>query len=261
MFTPEWMTAISTVILVLATSIYVYFTYKLTKETTKLREVETTPFMSILTKPTNPIEMIIENIGKAPAYNIEIEFDEKYLDCFLFDNCKKNKNKISYFSPNQQLKFLLKQYNKLEKTPHKAIPISISYQSNDGRIFKETFNIEWKYLFSSEIEKDGIEEIKREIEKTVKALNEINKTIKQKELFVTQKLKILEFEKYDDKLSIVFSNGFVKKIKIAQLNNILNNKNSNELILMNGNLYSHEERLTYLAEEVYTLLNESNSDT
>ena len=39
--TPDWVTAIATIILVLATCIYVYFSYKLTKETIKLREVET----------------------------------------------------------------------------------------------------------------------------------------------------------------------------------------------------------------------------
>ena len=31
--TPDWVTAIATIILVLATCIYVYFSYKLTKET------------------------------------------------------------------------------------------------------------------------------------------------------------------------------------------------------------------------------------
>jgi hypothetical protein len=256
-FTPEWMTAVSTIVLVVATIIYVYFTYKLTKETTKLREVETTPFISIYTKATRPIEMIVENIGKAPAYNIEIKFDEKYLDCFLFD-CTKNKNKISYFSPNQQFTILLKQYGELEKSPYEYIPISVTYQSKDGRTFEELFNIEWKYLSSSEIEKDGLEEIKKELEKTVKVLDKINKTIKEKELFITHKLKILEFEKNDGEISIVFSNGFLTKIKAIELDSILNTKNANELILMNGNLFSYEDRLTYLAEEVYAMLNDSN---
>jgi len=54
-FTPDWLTAFATVILVIATLVYVYFTYKLTKETTKLREVETTPLMSMFIKPTQPI--------------------------------------------------------------------------------------------------------------------------------------------------------------------------------------------------------------
>jgi hypothetical protein len=256
-FTPEWMTAVSTIVLVIATIIYVYFTYKLTKETTKLREVETTPFISIYTKPTRPIEMIVENIGKAPAYNIEIKFDEKYLDCFLF-GCTKNKNKISYFSPNQQFTILLKQYGELEKSPHEYIPVSVTYQSKDGRTFEEVFNIEWKYLSSSEIEKDGLEEIKKELEKTVKTLDKIDKTMKGKELFITHKLKILEFEKNDDEISIVFSNGFLTKIKVIELDSILNTKNANELILTNGNLFSYEDRLTYLAEEVYAMLNDSN---
>jgi len=266
MFTPEWLTAVSSLILVIATSIYVYFSYKLTRETTKLREVETTPFMSIYTKPTNPIEMIVENIGKVPAYNVKIQFDEKYLDCFLF-NSTTNENTISYFSPNQQLKFLLKQYSELEKTPHKSIPITITYLSKDGKFFEEVFNIEWKYLSASELEKDGLEEIKKELGKTVTMLKNINTTINEKDFFITNKLKILKFKRNEnttkdqDEFDLIFSNGVIKKIKVTQFETILNIKNSDKLILKNGNLFSREDRLTYLAEEVYALLREYRHST
>ncbi len=259
MFTPEWMSAISSLVLVFATIVYVYFTYKLTKETTKLREIETTPLISIYTKPTNPIEMILENIGKAPAYDIEIDFDDKYLDCFLFD-CTKNKNRISYFSPNQQFTILLKQYRELEKTAHKFIPVSVKYQSKDGKVFEDIFNIEWKSLSSSEIEKDGLEEIKREMEKTTKVLDQINKTIKEKQIYIIHKLKILEFENNGDFVNIIFSNGFIKKISISQLVDELNIKNPENYTIRNGDLYFYKDEITYLAEEVYALLNKQKDN-
>ena len=44
--TPEWITAIFTIILVVATIVYVFFSFRLTQETVKLREIETSPFVS-----------------------------------------------------------------------------------------------------------------------------------------------------------------------------------------------------------------------
>lgn len=259
MFTPEWLSALSSLVLVFATIVYVYFTYKLTKETTKLREIETTPFISIYTRATNPIEMVIENIGKAPAYDIEIDFDDKYLDCFLFD-CTKNKHRISYFSPNQQFTILLKQYRELEKTTHKFIPVSVRYQSKDGKVFEDTFNIEWKYLSSSEIEKDGLKEIKRELEKTTKTLEQINKTIKKKQILITYKLKILEFENTGDFVNIIFSNGFIKNVPISQLAKELHIENPDKYMIRNGDLCFCKDEITFLAEEVYALLDKQNKN-
>jgi len=170
-FTPDWLTAFATIILVMATLVYVFFTYKLTKETTKLREVETTPLMSMFIKPTQPIELIIENIGKAPAYNINISFDEKYLDSFLFD-CTKQKINFSYFSPNQQLIILMKYYHQLKDLKYDYIPIKVTYNSKDNRKFEDTFNISWKELSSAglEIQSDKLEDISRELKNISNAL-------------------------------------------------------------------------------------------
>ena len=64
----------SSLILVLATLVYVGFTIVLAKETSKLREVETSPFISIIFdisfQAVSHSKIIIKNIGKAPAYNI-----------------------------------------------------------------------------------------------------------------------------------------------------------------------------------------------
>ena len=67
----NWVTAGATVFLVIVTIIYVYFSYKLTQETIRLRKVETSPFISIIFDisfdSTSCSKITIKNIGKAPA--------------------------------------------------------------------------------------------------------------------------------------------------------------------------------------------------
>ncbi len=168
----------SSLILMFATLVYVYFTYKLTKETTKLREVETTPFMSIYIKVDSKLSLIVENIGKAPAYDIEFKMDKKYISCFPC-GCD-FKHKISYFSPNQQLPICMDQYFNLEKLDFDSIPIEVKYSSKDGQLFEEVFTIEWKYLSGSALETDNLVEIKKAIEETAEEIKELHKTIKDK---------------------------------------------------------------------------------
>lgn len=75
----------SSLILVIATIIYVVFTYKLSKETTKLREVETSPFISLNLEPFHnspTLKLVVKNIGKAPAYNIGFSIDKEYKEFF-----------------------------------------------------------------------------------------------------------------------------------------------------------------------------------
>ena len=79
----DWVTAGATVFLVIVTIIYVYFSYKLTQETIRLRKVETSPFISIIFDisfdSTSCSKIIIKNIGKVPAYDISFKIEEKYL--------------------------------------------------------------------------------------------------------------------------------------------------------------------------------------
>ena len=63
----------SSLILTFATIIYVGFTIVLARETRKLREVETTPFISLHFEAfyaSQELKLIIKNIGKAPAYDL-----------------------------------------------------------------------------------------------------------------------------------------------------------------------------------------------
>lgn len=180
-FTPDWVTAVATIILVLATCIYVYFSYKLTKETIKLREVETSPFISIIFdisfQAVSHSKIIIKNIGKAPAYNITFKIDKKYLSHF---NGYTFENNIEYFAPDQEFYILANGFNNLKEAGFESIPITVNYKSNDDRTFNEIFNLRWQPF--QYYEKNTLEDIKKSFDNLNKEVKELNKTLKKRSI-------------------------------------------------------------------------------
>lgn len=246
--TPDWVTAIATIILVLATCIYVYFSYKLTKETIKLREVETSPFISISfdTSFVSKFKLNVKNIGKAPAYNLSFDVDEKYLNFF---NYKFNQN-ISYFAPEQKFSILSSGYKELDESDYKNIPITVKYFSKDKRKFIDTFLMEWKHLDSALIEKGTLEEIKKSFDDLNKEMKELNKTVKNKKYFVSNKLSVLEIEKKDDYVQFIFSNGEIYKIEKKYIANI-GLKDIENVYIDDGDIQDFSIRTKFTAEEIF----------
>jgi len=239
----------SSLILVLATVIYVIFTYILSRETTKLREVETTPFISLHFDITFPAvshsKIIIKNIGKAPAYNISFDVDEKYMGLF---NGYTFKNSISYFAPNQEFHILAEGFSKLNEKGYENIPITVNYQSKDKRVMSDTFNLEWKYL--AYYEKDNIDGINKALEDIKKEITTLNKTVKEKDYLVTTKLKILELEKTEMYLKFIFSNGYLGKIHNDKISKLGISK-IEQTYVDNGDLLDYSNHMKFTAEEIY----------
>jgi hypothetical protein len=128
----------SSLVLMFATLVYVYFTYKLTKETTKLREVETSPFINAYIDIKQGIsKIVISNIGKTPAYNLNIEFEEEKLKEIrrdIFGNSVGlHKAKIKYFGVGQKISFPFM----TEKLYDKEIILVLNYKSKDNHNFEE----------------------------------------------------------------------------------------------------------------------------
>ncbi len=255
-FTPEWVTAFATIILVATTIIYVFFAGKLTQETVKLREVETTPFISIYFDTTfsaaSHSKIIIKNIGKSPAYNISFGIDDKYLELF---NGYTFKDNISYFAPSQEFHILASGFSALNEAGYENIPITINYKSKDNRLITDIFNLEWKYMVY--YEKDNIEGIKQALEDIKKEVNTLNKTIKDKDYKVTTKLKILELEKTDMYLKFVFSNGYLGKIHNNEISKI-GITNIGQTYSDNGDLIDRSIGMKFTAEEIYYKLQNRN---
>ncbi len=168
----------SSLILMFATLIYVYFTYRLTRETTKLRELETTPLMSAYIQSSTPLKIIIKNIGKAPAYNIKFSIAEKYKPLFAC-GCSLD-HEMSYFSADQELIFPIKSYDDVDQTDFENIPLEVQYCSKDTRSFSDKFSLEWRYLSGTKVDEDNLATINSSIKDLAKELKSISETIKEK---------------------------------------------------------------------------------
>jgi len=75
-------------VVAIATVIYAILTWKLVEETRKIRKIQTEPKISIDIQPKEDsihfIDMIIQNIGLGPAYNIKFTINPD------FENIKGN---------------------------------------------------------------------------------------------------------------------------------------------------------------------------
>lgn len=248
--TPEWVTAIATIILVLATCIYVFFSYKLTKETIKLREVETSPFISIIFdisfQAVSHSKIVIKNIGKAPAYNITFKVDEKYLPHF---NGYTFENTIEYFAPEQEFYILANGFNNLKEAGFESIPIAVNYKSKDDRTFTEMFNLRWQHF--KYFEKNTLQEIKNSFDTLNKEIKDLNKIMKNKKHFVSNKLSVLEIEKKDDYVQFIFSNGEIFKIERKSIADIGLNNIEEVYINEDGDIQDLSIKTRFTAEEVF----------
>ncbi len=171
--TPEWLTAWTTVFLFIATSIYVYFSYKLTEETVKLREVETSPFLTVKIEPhhySRMLKMEIENIGKSPAYNVDIEFADKTIEIFKDKKYKLPQTHINYLPIGQKITTFIGMINELENELDE-FEIELNYKSKDKKTFHESIKINYKFMIEISMalvapqEIGKLEDIKDEISK------------------------------------------------------------------------------------------------
>lgn len=100
-------------IVAFSTVIYAILTWKLVSETRKMRKVQTEPKVSVIIQPReewiNFIDMIIQNIGLGPAYNIKFEVnpDFEYAKGKFLSELGFMKNGLKYLAPNQKLQFFL----------------------------------------------------------------------------------------------------------------------------------------------------------
>ncbi len=169
-FSPEW-------VMVVATFIYVYYTTKLFKETKKLREVETNPFVTVYIQPfknSNLLELVVENIGKSPAYNLKVNFDENIQNKWNEQNINLPELNINYLSVNQKLNYFIGKYSQnLE-----ALPIDIAYNSKDKRPFNEKINYNFA---SSQLDISTpyeIEQLNKNFDKLVDVIEKVGNTDK-----------------------------------------------------------------------------------
>ena len=243
----SYISAYSSLILVFATIIYVLFTYKLFAETKKLREVETSPFISLEIEPyqgTQHLALKIKNIGKAPAYNISFEIEEKYKDIFRYNF----DNKISYFAPGQEIESFGKQYREFINLEVENIPINVVYFSKENSKIEETFLLEWEQLDGLLLEKDALSEIEKHLKVISEEIKKQTNLIKKSHSI--SRISILEIEKNSFYFKCIFNNGYIGKIEKDKIYK-LGLSDINNVELDGSELYDRNLHLVFKSEEIY----------
>ena len=173
-----------------ATIVYAVLTWRLVSETKMMRKAQTEPKISASLQSTEEdihfIELVIQNIGLGPAYdvrfNVDPDFEEKDL--------KLNLSKVGFirdglyiFSPNQKIKFPVAfLYNNFEDKIKKYFKLKISYRNGVGDLYIEEYPIDFaQFSGISQIGKppiyelaDSVKEIQKDIAKIITTLQESN---------------------------------------------------------------------------------------
>ena len=144
-------TLIFTMVVALATVAYVVLTWSLVSETKKLREVQTEPKISAIIQPReewlNFIDLIIQNIGLGPAYNIQFQVDPDFEEegrSFKLSDIGFIKNGLRYLAPNQKLQtYLTNLADNFEQKCNNPFRIVVSYQSAIGKRYNDEYLIDF----------------------------------------------------------------------------------------------------------------------
>ena len=144
-------TVIFTGFVTIATIAYAILTWSLVSETKKLREAQTEPKVSAIIQPReewlNFIDLVIQNIGMGPAYNIKFQvlpdFEEEERR-FKVSEIGFIKNGLRYIAPNQKLEtYLTNLADNFEEKCNKPFKIVITYQSVVGKTYNDEYLIDF----------------------------------------------------------------------------------------------------------------------
>lgn len=133
-----------------ATVVYAILTWRLVSETKRMREAQTEPKISVTVQPREEwiglVDMIVQNIGLGPAYNIKFEIkpDYKKYDGRLLSEYGFIKNGLKYFGPNQKLQFFLTSLTeKFEEKIKNSFEIKVYYQNSIGKLYEDVYVIDF----------------------------------------------------------------------------------------------------------------------
>jgi hypothetical protein len=160
-------------VVALATVIYAVLTWRLVSETRRMREAQTEPNIFVNLQPReewiNFIDMVIQNIGSGPAYNIHMIYDKDFefsrghflSELVLF------KNGINSLSPNQKLSFFLtSMIEDYELKIKSIVKINIVYQNKNGKTYENRYVLDFsEFIGLTQLGEPPLHKIAKNIEK------------------------------------------------------------------------------------------------
>ena len=185
-------------VVAIATVVYAILTWRLVSETRKMREAQTEPKVSVTIQPREEwiklIDMVIQNIGLGPAYNIKFEInpDFEYMKGKFLSELGFMKNGLKYLAPNQKLQFFLtSMIENFEEKTKKSFEIRVTYQNSIGKTYKDVYTIDFSQLI-------GLSQLGEEppLYKIAKNVEEIKKDIHHLSTGF-HKIKVIRYTKED----------------------------------------------------------------
>jgi len=185
-------------VVAIATVVYAILTWRLVSETRKMREAQTEPKVSVTIQPREEwiklIDMVIQNIGLGPAYNIKFEInpDFEYMKGKFLSELGFMKNGLKYLAPNQKLQFFLtSMIENFEEKTKKPFEIRVTYQNNIGKTYKDVYMIDFSQLM-------GLSQLgeKPPLYKIAKNVEEIKEDIHNLSIGF-HKIKVIRYTKED----------------------------------------------------------------
>ena len=184
-------------VVAIATIVYAILTWKLVSETRKMREAQTELKVSVTIQPReewiNLIDMVIQNIGLGPAYNIKFEInpDFEYMKGKFLSELGFMKNGLKYLAPNQKLQFFLtSMIENFEEKTKKPFEIRVTYQNSIGKTYKDVYMIDFSQLIGlSQLGEPPLYKIAKNVEEIKKDIHHLSTGF--------HKIKVIMYTKED----------------------------------------------------------------
>jgi hypothetical protein len=169
-------------VVAIATVVYAILTWRLTLETRKMREAQTEPKVSVIIQPKKEwiglIDLLIQNIGLGPAYNIKFEVnpDFEYEKGKFLSELGLIKNGLKYLAPSQKLQFFLTSMREnLKEKIKNSFEIKVVYQNSIGKTYEDTYLIDFSLLIGLiQVGEPPLYKIAKNIEKIQKDIHDLS---------------------------------------------------------------------------------------
>ena len=146
--------AVFSFVVSVATCFYVYLTFRLLKETRRLREPDIYLLVQECELWPEILELIVQNTGLGPAYNISLSCDPdfKINDREMFSHLKFMKTGFKYIGPNQKIRVAMMLLNPDEKTESIGpIKFSVKYDDNSQKKVRHDIVIDFNEYAKLEV--------------------------------------------------------------------------------------------------------------
>lgn len=158
-------------IVAISTIVYACLTWKLVSETRKMRKIQTEPLVSLKLQYRDDfetaIDLIIKNIGKGSAKNINFNIEPNLIDPFgrLVNDRNIIKSGIEYLEPNQEVRTTVAVITDYEnKYKDKIYKIDINYHNIKGDKLQDVFKFDFSdFVGLSELKDDSLKKVANSI--------------------------------------------------------------------------------------------------